>query len=84
MSFQESLQFDAQVAEQRRREAPEIHRDRLVAGQCVVALARAVTGLFDLEQLDDLREHTGGVHLADTAGDGAVFAQRLAQREADH
>ena len=38
----------------------------------------------DLGQLLDVGQTAGGVGLADSAGDGAVFGKRVLEREADH
>ena len=59
---EEALQFRVKLGEQPWRETPEVHRDRLVAGQCLVTLSRAGADFLDLEHFDDVGEPLACVH----------------------
>ncbi len=81
VSRDEGLPSGVELREKGGREAPAIHRD---GRRGMVGEAGADGGCFDAGVLDDVAQVSVGIDGAYATGDGAVFGQGVAEREADH
>ncbi len=86
---EEAGEFGAEDVEDGGGEAPHVHGDGFVAGEWAWGRVRGAVfcaggSAVDVGEFFDGGEETAGVDGAETAGDAAVFAEGIAEREADH